>query len=49
MDAFSLNDLELIRIAPVSMIVILLIYFGWWLRGESVRLLKEWIDELKRQ
>lgn len=48
MDPISLTELPLMRIAPVSMIVILLIYFGWWLRGDSIKILREWVEELKK-
>ena len=36
---------ELLRIVPVASLTCALIYFGWWLRGESVRILKQQLDK----
>jgi len=50
MDA-ALSDLpsfeQLARFAPVAIVTVGLVYFGWWLRGDTVKALKEWIDYLK--
>ena len=38
-DAIPTFD-QIVRIAPVSVIVCGLVFFGWWLRGESVDLIQ---------
>ena len=40
---------EIIKIAPIAVIVAGLIYFGWFLRGDSIKHLRDWIDELLKK
>ena len=40
---------QLFRILPVSLIVLAVAFAGWWARGDSVKHLKAWIDELRNK
>lgn len=38
---------QLARFAPIAIVVCGLVYFGWWLRGDTVKALREFIEYLK--
>jgi len=44
---------ELFRLAPVITLVIIIVavgfYVGWWSRGEVIRVLKAWLDDLRNR
>ena len=44
---------ELFRVAPVTALVLLIVGIGfavgWKSRGEAVRILQAWLDELRRK
>ena len=44
---------QIFRIAPITTLILFVValgfYVGWWSRGEVIKLLKEWLDDLRRK